>query len=167
MVRAESALGLPHGPSASAMQIRPATLTRSLPMPVYPSPSAPSLITSSSPFTLSRSYRPTGTCSCTERALATSTSELMRGSGSPFLSRRSSASDDGRTRVGSNPKRRYSSRAPPTAPTSPDFAARLLRAPPSSNSPPPPPPSRPPPPPPPVSPFAPDRGAELQRGYSR
>src|SRR5712692_3791631 len=34
IVRAESELGLPHGPSASATQIRPATFTRSLPMPV-------------------------------------------------------------------------------------------------------------------------------------
>src|SRR5216683_3725672 len=55
IVRAESALGLPHGPSASAMQIRPARFTRSLPMPVYMSPSVPSLRTSSSPRIFSRS----------------------------------------------------------------------------------------------------------------
>ena len=106
IVRAESDVGLPNGPSSSATVSRPATWTTSLRMPAYSSPSRP-IRRVTGPRICARSYRPYGSWNSTEHQLATSTIALMRGIVPPLRMRRSSASFDGRVFVGSSPSRLY------------------------------------------------------------
>jgi hypothetical protein len=59
MVRAESDVGLPNGPTSSATVIRPPTFTSSLRIPAYFSPSRPSRIVTA-PTIFAASYSPYG-----------------------------------------------------------------------------------------------------------
>src|SRR4029453_10080010 len=106
IVRAESDVGLPNGPTASTSAMRPATWTSSLRIPGYDSPSRP-IRRVTSLWIFAASYSPYGNWNSNEHQLQTSTIELMRGSASPLRTRRSSASDDGRVLVGSIPTRLY------------------------------------------------------------
>src|SRR5688572_12689052 len=106
IVLAESEVGFPNGPIRSASVIRFSTRTSSLRMPAYDSPALPRR-SSTSPSILSASYSPYGSWNSSEHQLHTSTMLLMRGSVSPFRTRRSRASDDGRVLVGSSPTRLY------------------------------------------------------------
>src|SRR4029434_7532555 len=91
IVRAESDVGLPNGPTASTSAMRPATWTSSLRIPGYDSPSRP-IRRVTSLWIFAASYSPYGNWNSNEHQLQTSTIELMRGSASDL--RRSAVAPD-------------------------------------------------------------------------
>src|SRR6266446_6941730 len=110
MVRSESLVALPCGPTVSANNGSPSKFKSYLPMPLYVSPARPARKTMS-PTICPRSYNPIGRRLSTDTRLITSTTALICGKPFPATTRLSSASADPRYRAGSFPKALYALRA--------------------------------------------------------
>src|SRR5882672_1960466 len=109
IVRSESLVALPCGPTVSANSGSPSRFKSYLPMPLYVSPARPARKTIS-PTTCPRSYSPIGNRLSTDTRLITSTTALICGNPFPATTRRNSASAEPRYRAGSLPRALYALR---------------------------------------------------------
>src|SRR6266481_1237024 len=109
IVRSESLVALPCGPTVSVNSGNPSKFKSYLPIPLYVSPARPARKTMS-PTTCPRSYSPIGNRLSTDSRLMTSTTALICGSPFPATTRRNSASAEPRYRAGSFPKALYALR---------------------------------------------------------
>src|SRR5258705_8829939 len=98
----ESEVGLPKGPAGSLRIGRPSRLTVSLRIPANDSPWRPRRRVTGG-VTFAASYSPIGNRYRRAQRLQRSTAFRMRGRPLPCRTRRRSASEDGRVRVGSIP----------------------------------------------------------------
>src|ERR1700674_3391155 len=109
IVRSESLVALPCGPTVSAKSGNPSKFKPYFPIPLYVSPASPARKTIS-PTTCPRSYSPTGKRLSTETRLITSTTALICGKPFPANTHRSSASAEPRYLAGSFPSALYAAR---------------------------------------------------------